>query len=307
MRTRKRLLTGGDDVENYWPSFTDLMAAVALILFVLFLLAYIQNLISGRSLLSTKARLADMLRRLETSQALIASSESKLHVLEDQVRASQDRITAQEHLIAQSNAELGTLRVQLEGIALLRFDVLNKVKVALEAQFAGKTGSGTPPVRVAENGNLVIAESVLFDVNSHTIKEAAKPLLRTLAKVFANLLADPSVRENVDVILVQGHTDERGGAAFNRDLSAKRASAVLSHLFEAEPTLERDYGSYFAPSAYSKFRPFNPAHTEAAYEQNRRIEISIVLKDSNVRRVIDAYIKNQAPVFRPAPSVDGGP
>lgn len=307
MRSRRRLLKGGDDVESYWPSFTDLMSAVALILFVLFLLAYIQNLVSGRSLLSTNARLAEMLRRLETSQTQIAASEAKLRVLEGQAKASQDKITQQEQLIAQSNVELGALRVRLEGIALLRFDVLNKVRAAMEGQFAGKLDASTPPVRVAENGNLVIAESVVFDVSSHTIKEGAKPLLRTLAKAFANLLTDPSIRENVDVVVVQGHTDERGTAAYNRDLSAKRANAVLSYMFEADLSLERDYGSYFAPSAYSKFRPVNAAHTEAAYEQNRRIEISIVLKDSNVRQVIDAYMKNQNPALRGSAAQDGGP
>jgi chemotaxis protein MotB len=101
---------------------------------------------------------------------------------------------------------------------------------------------------------------------------------------------------------VQGHTDERGSAAFNRDLSAKRASAVLNHLFEANKTLEDSYGSYFASSAYSKFRPLNPAKTEAAYEQNRRIEISVVPKDANVRKVIDEYMQGTGGALPPPPT-----
>jgi hypothetical protein len=71
-------------------------------------------------------------------------------------------------------------------------------------------------------------------------------------------------------------------------------------MFETNPRLEQSYGSFFAASAYSKFRPLNPANTEEAYEQNRRIELSLVLKDANVRRVIDEYTASVAPEGTPA-------
>lgn len=106
------------------------------------------------------------------------------------------------------------------------------------------------------------------------------------------MLADEAVRANIDTILIQGHTDERGSASFNWDLSAKRATAVLDYLFETNKALAESYGSYFAASAYSKFRPINPANTEAAYQQNRRIEISIVPMDDNVHKVIDDYLQS---------------
>jgi chemotaxis protein MotB len=66
-------------------------------------------------------------------------------------------------------------------------------------------------------------------------------------------------------------------------------------MFEANRSLEQSYGSYFASSAYSEFRPLNPAKTEAAFEQNRRIEIALVLKDAQVRKVIDEYMQQAAP------------
>jgi len=54
--------------------------------------------------------------------------------------------------------------------------------------------------------------------------------------------------------------------------------------FQTNKTLADTYGSYFAASAYSKFRPINPAKVEAAYQQNRRIEILGHSKDASVRR-----------------------
>ena len=47
----------------------------------------------------------------------------------------------------------------------------------------------------------------------------------------------------------------------------------------------------FASSAFSEFRPIDPGEDEAAYERNRRIEISVALKDANVRKLIDQYME----------------
>jgi chemotaxis protein MotB len=107
------------------------------------------------------------------------------------------------------------------------------------------------------------------------------------------------VRNNIDVILVQGHTDERGSVSYNRELSAKRANTVLNYMFDSNRTLEQTYGSYFASSAYSESRPVSGDKNESAYERNRRIEISVVLKDTSVRGLIDDYMRNVNPALRP--------
>ena len=45
--------------QGFWPSYADMMSAVALILFFLMLLSYIQNLITGNDLQNTQELLAD--------------------------------------------------------------------------------------------------------------------------------------------------------------------------------------------------------------------------------------------------------
>ena len=44
--------------QGFWPSYADMMSAVALILFFLMLLSYIQNLITGNNLRNTEDLLA---------------------------------------------------------------------------------------------------------------------------------------------------------------------------------------------------------------------------------------------------------
>ena len=54
--------TGGE--QGFWPSYTDMMSAVALILFFLMLLAYIQNIITNNDLSQKEQLLKDTLSQL---------------------------------------------------------------------------------------------------------------------------------------------------------------------------------------------------------------------------------------------------
>jgi chemotaxis protein MotB len=314
---RRRRIGGEAGAENFWPSFTDLISTIALILFVLVLLAYLQNLISSKNLARVRAELDLAAQRLASSQQAINTSQQKLRLLEADLRkttaeieaaglrnqAAMDEINRQQTIIDTSHQELSTLRARLQGIAVLRVDVLNKVKQSIETELARPDAKRSPPVLISDNGNIIINENLVFEYDSHAIRPEGKPLLETLAKALAKVLADGKVSENIDVVLIQGHTDERGSSTYNRDLSAKRANSVLNFMFETNPVLEHSFGSFFAASAYSEFRPINLDKTEAGFQQNRRIEISVVLKDSTIRNTIDEYMKNIAPPSAsPAPT-----
>ncbi len=305
MRTRRRSwltvsTSTGEGGTNFWPSFADLTSTIALILFVLVLLAYIQNLFSGKQLERARAELEQTMSRLTGSQKQVATARKQLRLLaaeletgQEQLRLSRQRVDEQAEVITKSNQELSEVRAKVQGIGLVRLSVLEKVQHSLEGELGGERGSAA---RVADNGNIVLDENLLFDYKSTTIKHAGQAFLRRLAKAFASVLADPAVRENIDVIVVQGHTDTRGSAAYNRELSAARANTVLDFMFEAEHALGERYGRYFAASAYSEFRPITTEENEEAQRRNRRIELSVVLRDSRVKDVIDSYFEHQAPL-----------
>jgi chemotaxis protein MotB len=276
-----------------------------MILFVLVLLAYIQNLIAGKNLERTRTELAATSMRLRASQQEITTSERKLKLLateieagQTQLKLSQAQVESQQAVIADSTRQLSEVRARLQGIAVLRVEVLQKVKASIDQQMSTAV-AGAAGARIAENGNIVIDESLVFESNSYVIRPEGKRFLDSVAKAFANVLSDPGVRQNIDTILVQGHTDERGTVAYNRELSARRANAVLDYMFVADRSLNDQFGEYFASSAYSEFRPLNTARNEDAFQQNRRIEISVVLKDASVRTVIDEYMKSLDPMVNP--------
>ena len=58
LNSSSRLAESGGE-QGFWPSYADMMSAVALILFFLMLISYIQNLITGNDLQNTQEVLAD--------------------------------------------------------------------------------------------------------------------------------------------------------------------------------------------------------------------------------------------------------
>jgi chemotaxis protein MotB len=268
---------------------------LSLILFVLVLLSYVRSLTSSK-------RLEAFARQIAVSEQQLQALRTELDTGRVELARSESRLHEQQAVVAETHRTVDTLRSQLQSIAVLRVDVLTKLKQAIEAQLGPRDDAGADVVRIGDNGNIVLSESLVFEYNSYAIKKEARPLLDTLAKALGNVLADPDVRANIDTIVIQGHTDDRGSVSFNSDLSAKRATAVLDYLFEANKLLSDSYGSYFAASAYSKFRPINPDKSEAAYQQNRRIEIAVIPKDDNIRQVIDDYMRRVEPPASAPPS-----
>lgn len=312
MKIRKRNFKRSSDEQNFWPSFTDMISTIALVLFILMLLAYIQNIISGKNLEFAKKELMDTQLQLESSNAEISQADKKLRLLKDQLEEvmaeveagqialtlSEEQVREQQEIIAESNRELGEVRAKLKGIALLRLDVLQKVKTSIEEELGSTNRAGQDLVSIADNGNIVINEGLVFEYNSYAIKAEGKELLKKLSEAFEKVLDDSEVRANIDAISIQGHTDDIGSAEYNRDLSSRRASAVVNYLMSSNPTIERKYGSYFVASGYSKFRPIATGTSERARAQNRRIEISLILKDSNVQNVIEEYMQESSTILQ---------
>ena len=307
---RRRSSFGESTEENFWPAFTDMISTIALILFFLMLIVFINNVITGKDLEFARKELQDTESKLDASRAEISQAEDRLRLLQDELeetaaevqegqlelKLSEEKIEEQKEIIAESNKELGNLRSKLQGVAVLRLNVLQKVKSSIEENLDIENPE-EEIVSISDTGNIVINDGLVFDFNSYEVKEEGEDLLNSLAQSFEKVLDNEEVRENIDAISIQGHTDKRGSGARNRELSAQRATSVVDYMMAANPDLVNKYGSYFVASAYSEYRPINTANTEEAYSQNRRIEISVILKDSNIQDVINEYLSDAVEII----------
>ncbi len=314
MKIRRRNFKKDGEKQNFWPSFTDVMATIALVLFFLMLLAYIQYIIAGKNLEAAgknldflNRQLEDTEEKLESSKAEISNAMDQLRLLEQEIektqaeleqgsielKLSQQEIAKQERIIANSNQELAKLRAKLQNISVLRLEVLSRVKKAIEDEIGKTNDEGEPLVTIGENANLVVNENLLFDFGSAEINYDGRMLLSQLSIAFEKVLDDSDTRYFIDAIHIEGHADVIGPSSDNMKLSSKRAYNVVNYLLQSNPDLEKKgYASFFAASGFSEHRPIDNADTEEARSINRRIEISINIKDSNVQKIINEYLNN---------------
>lgn len=119
----------------------------------------------------------------------------------------------------------------------IQFRNLNVIKTegAAEAPAPGQAmpeppaaagGSAAPAPLAAPAARPSISLSILFEFNSARITQESQFVLRNLA----NALVSPELRDNS--FLIEGHTDAKGGDAYNMRLSQQRADAVRQWLIE---------------------------------------------------------------------------
>jgi peptidoglycan-associated lipoprotein len=122
-------------------------------------------------------------------------------------------------------------------------------------------GSAAPTARAAAAPPLVPSQRVVyFDFDSFVIKDDFNGLLDGHAKVLA---ADPARH-----MVIEGHTDERGGREYNLALGQKRAEAVLRSL-----TLLGATDKQLEAVSFGEERPAVQGADESAWSRNRRAEL----------------------------------
>ena len=103
---------------------------------------------------------------------------------------------------------------------------------------------------------------VTFALNKATLTDKAKANLNAIAEVF---LEFPDTN-----LLVEGHTDSSGEAAYNMTLSKKRAQAVVNYLKSQGVA-----GNRFSVEAFGETRPRFDNETEEGRSKNRRVEMGV--------------------------------
>ncbi|MBL8344900.1 MAG: peptidoglycan-associated lipoprotein Pal [Rubrivivax sp.] len=139
---------------------------------------------------------------------------------------------------------------------------------------SGGTAGGTPQSQVASvdltrsaagagGAALLAAPSqrvVYFDFDSFAIRDEFKPLIEGHARALAG--------NRGKKVVIEGHTDERGGREYNLALGQKRAEAVLRSM-----TLLGAADAQLEAVSYGKERPAATGSDEAAWAKNRRAEL----------------------------------
>ena len=106
-----------------------------------------------------------------------------------------------------------------------------------------------------------VAKVIYFDYDSYTVKPDFAPVIEAHARF---LKADTKRK-----VVLEGHTDERGGREYNLALGQKRAEAVRRAL-----GLQGVADAQMEAVSFGKEKPISQGSNEEAYSKNRRAALT---------------------------------
>lgn len=193
-----------------------------------------------KSLAKTKSELAEEKRRLEAERK----------------QAEAERKQSQAEL-AKKDQEVSKTKQQLEEEQKKRLDAEKKLSAAMASL------AEIAKVKEEKRGVVItISGEVLFASGKHELLPIAQNKLDDVAKALKD--------QGYKAILVEGHTDSRGGAKKNEELSLQRANAVRTHLVSRGIASEKIKATGIGPS-----RPIATNDTAEGRANNRRVELIV--------------------------------
>jgi outer membrane protein OmpA-like peptidoglycan-associated protein len=125
---------------------------------------------------------------------------------------------------------------------------------------------GQPGV-VFGSAGIQLKGAILFDTGKDTIKRESFSLLDQLAKLIGE-------HSELKLIRVEGHTDNVGAAAYNKDLSARRAASVVRYLVGKGVAQSR-----LVAAGYGFEKPIASNATALGRAKNRRVAFTVLQEE----------------------------
>ncbi len=121
-------------------------------------------------------------------------------------------------------------------------------------------------VRVREK-SIELREKIHFEFGKASLKKKSYPILNQVA---ATLEQYPDIKK----LRVEGHTDSKGAAVYNRRLSQRRAQAVVDYLVRKGVEQDR-----LVAKGFGEDKPIAGNKTERGRSMNRRVEMIILERE----------------------------
>jgi len=129
------------------------------------------------------------------------------------------------------------------------------------------------------SGSLYVDPTLLFS-SSHKEEGPSKAILQKLGRIFLTALSDPDIRSRISLILVSTHLPITSDPNLNKVLRfqiQESTTFILNALYTAEPSLEKEYSTFFAVTAIPKLIPLNePNWIEFQMIPTERLHIDVL-------------------------------
>lgn len=256
MNFRKHRKRKRGEGNNYWQSYSDMMAALLLMFVLIMSLTLLQSL---------------------------KTYEDKLKEKEEQIRIQQEQKEQLEKQKVQLEEQRELLDKQQQQIDNL-IGVKAKLIEALSEEFENSAMS----INVDQNtGAIMFDASILFDFNKSELKKSGKKFLNRFLPIYYRVLMSNEFREYVSEIIIEGHTDTEGEYIYNLKLSQARALSVATYcLGDDNKSLKRSQKKQLreilTANGKSWSDPIYKKKNVVDQDASRRVEFKFCLKDEEM-------------------------
>ena len=204
---------------------------------------------------------ADRVRFSETDLRTARTVETRANPLEERATAAEGRLSEVEQ-----NAQ--KLSGQLDELAAVSNAARGGAKAAQETADQAVAGVNATNERISALDDYTPMENTA--VNFRT----GSAVLLPDAKAKLDEIATKALNAKAYVVEVTGHADATGNANFNRQLSQRRADAVIRYLVEQHKIPLR---RIITPYGFGATEPIADNKTREGRSQNRRVEVKILV------------------------------
>ena len=241
--------------DNFWISYADLMAG----------LLFVFILVIGAVIVKHNFMTSEIIKQKESIQELENNAKLK--------EAAAEKL----------NKELNETKETIAKLTSVKEDVIAKLRLKL-----GDKIEVDP-----KSGSLRIAGNILFKQNEYELIEESKiSLTSILSEYIKVLMEDQEIKNNLDQIIVEGHTNSDGDYLLNLELSQKRALSVMKFLLELNPQFEKDLKVFVTANGRSKTDLIFKNNEEDKFA-SRRIEIKFRLKNEEAISTISKALEKK--------------
>lgn len=197
----------------------------------------------------------------------------------DLLRILEEKETDYDRLVAKLKAQ----KAQIKSLTGIRIKVIAELKSAL-----GKKVKLDP-----SNGSLQLDSSILFAKNEVKLKESSKVALKKLyIEYMTALITNRNIKDQIDRVIIEGHTDSDGGYLLNLTISQQRAFAVMSYLAELEYTKRNNLKPLLEASGRS-YTDRIMVNGREDKDASRRIAIKFTLKNDDAMNEIERILDHE--------------
>jgi chemotaxis protein MotB len=221
--------------------------------------------------------LSDMVKKLQKDENILILKDKEIEALEAKLLEQ-----SKEHQALVE--ELNITKVKIKNLTGIRIKVIKTLKKEL-----GKSIQIDP-----KSGSIRFSSNILFNKGEYRLKEDAKQSLKAkIKKYIQTLLLNDKIRDYIDQIIIEGHTDTDGSYLYNLALSQKRALEVMKFIYESDPKNEKLYKKYLTASGRSYSDLILDENGKENKEASRRIEVKFRIKNEKAIKELEKFLSRQ--------------